>query len=104
MLLALPLRLGSRGREVARFLLILKSCGLVRPIAKGLAGGMAATAKSDRCATAKAVRPAFHVDKLDFTFDTERAVIADCDFRRGHLYSYTQVNCRKINPNISESC
>jgi hypothetical protein len=86
-LLALALRLRSRRREVARFLLILKSCRFVRPIAKGLAGGVAATAKGDCGATAKAVGPALHVDKLDFAFDAEWTVIADCDFRRGHLYS-----------------
>jgi hypothetical protein len=85
-------------------LVILKSRGLVRPIAKGLAGGVAATAKGDCGATAKAVGPAFHIDKLDFAFDAEWTVIANCDFRRGHLYSYARVNCRKISPNISESC
>ena len=44
-MLALALRLRRCGWEVARFLPILKSRGFVRPIAKGLAGGVAATAK-----------------------------------------------------------
>jgi len=104
MLLALALGLRRGWRKVSGLLLVFKARGLVRPIAKGLAGGVAATAKRDCGATSKAVGPAFHVDQLDFAFDAERTVIADCDFRRGHLYSYTQVDCRKISPNLSESC
>ena len=71
-------------------LVILKSRGLVRPVAKGLAGGVAATAKCNCAAAAQAIGPTFHVDEFNFAFDAKRAVIADRDFCRGHLCSYTQ--------------
>jgi hypothetical protein len=69
MLQALALSLRGLRRKVPSLLLVLKTCGLVRPIAKGLACGVAATAKCDCGATAKAVRLAFHVDEFDFPFD-----------------------------------
>jgi hypothetical protein len=67
---ALALSLRWLWRKVPSLLLVLKTCGLVRPIAKGLTCGVAATAKRDRGAAAKAVRLAFHVDELDFPFDS----------------------------------
>ena len=70
-----------RRRKIPGLLLVLKTCGLVRPIAKGLAGGVAATAKRDCGSTAKAVRLAFHIDEFDFPFDAQRTVIPDCDLR-----------------------
>jgi hypothetical protein len=62
-------------------LLVLKTCGLVRAIAKGLICGVAATAKGDGGAAAKAVRLAFHIDEFNFPFDAQGAVIPDCDLR-----------------------
>jgi hypothetical protein len=69
MLLALALNLGRWWRKVSGLLLVLKACGLVGSIAKGLACGVAATAKSDGGATAEAVRLAFHIDEFDLPFD-----------------------------------
>lgn len=88
MLLALALRLGWLRWKVPGLLLVLKTCGLVGAIAKGLACGVAATAKRDRGSTAKAVRLAFHIDEFEFPFDAQRTVIADSDFRRWHLSSH----------------
>ena len=88
MLRALALGLGWLRWKVPSLLLVLKSCSLVRPIAKGLAGGVAATAKRDCCAAAKAVRLAFHIDEFDFSFDAQGAVIADRDLCRWHLCSH----------------
>lgn len=68
-------------------LLVLKSRDLVRPIAKGLAGGVAATAKRDGCPAAQAVRLAFHVDQFDFSLDTQGPVIADRNFCWWHARS-----------------
>jgi len=67
---ALALSLRGRWRKVPSLLLVLKTCGLVRPIAKRLTCGVSATAERDRCSTAKTVRLAFHVDEFDFPFDT----------------------------------
>jgi hypothetical protein len=63
-------------------LLVLKTCRLVRPIAKGLIGGVAATAKREGGAAAKSVRLAFHIDEFDFPLDAQGTVIANRDFRR----------------------
>jgi hypothetical protein len=68
-------------------LLVLESCCLVRPIAKGLIRGVAATAKRHGGPAAEAVRLSFHVDEFDFPFDAQRAVIADGDFCWWHLRS-----------------
>jgi hypothetical protein len=87
MLLGLALRLGRRRRKVSGLLLVLKTSGLVSTIAKGLACGVAATAKRDRGSTAKPVRIAFHIDEFEFSFDTQRSVIADSYFRWWHLCS-----------------
>ena len=85
MLLRLDLSLWQWGRKVSSLLLVLKACSLVRPIAKGLACRMAATAKHDHLAAPKTVRFAFHVDEFDYSFDAQRAIIADCDFRQWQL-------------------
>src|SRR6266852_5191493 len=87
MLLGLALRLGWRRRKVSSLLLVLKTSGLVRPIAEWLARGVAATAKRDCGSTAKAVRLAFHIDEFDFPFDAQGPVTADCDFCWWHLCS-----------------
>jgi hypothetical protein len=65
----MALGLGERRRKVPGLLLVLKACGLVRPIAKRLAGGVAATAKRECGAAAEAVWLAFHIDEFDFPFD-----------------------------------
>jgi hypothetical protein len=83
----LALRLGLRRRKVPGLLLVLKACGLVRPIAKRFIGGVAATAKRDCCAAAKTVRFSLHIDEFDFPFDAQGTVIADRDFCRWHLFS-----------------
>ena len=72
-------------RKFARLLLVLKSCGLVRAIAKGLVRGVPATAKSDCRAAAKAVGSAFHVDEFEFPFDAQRPIIPYDDLRGGIL-------------------
>lgn len=74
-------------RKISGFLLVLKSCGLVRPIAKGFACRMAAAAKRNRSAAGKTVRLALHIDKFDFPFDAQGPVIANCDLCRWHLCS-----------------
>ncbi len=91
MLLALALRLGWLRWEVPGLLLVLKSGGLVRTIAKRLACRVAATAKGDSGPASKAVRLAIHIDEFHFPFDSQRAVIADSDLRRGHLCSYLRL-------------
>jgi hypothetical protein len=68
-------------------LLVLKPCGPVRPIAKGLVSGMAAAAERDCGAAAKAVRLAFHIDEFDFPFDAQGPVTANRDLCRWHLCS-----------------
>src|ERR1700730_4332146 len=87
MLLALALGLRRGWRKVSGLLLVLKACGLVRPIAKGLACGVAATAKRDGGATAEAVRLAFHIDKFDFPFDAQWTVVANRNLCRWHRCS-----------------
>lgn len=95
MLMALALRLWSRRWKVTGLLVILKTRCLVRPIAEGLAGGVTATAKCHCGPPAKAVRPAFHIDQLDFALDAEWTVITDRDFCWGHWYSCNELNDRK---------
>ena len=85
MLLRLDLDLRQWGWKVPGLLLVLKACGLMRPITKGLACRVAAAAEHDHLAAAKTVRLAFHVDKFDCPFDAQRAVIADRYFRRWQL-------------------
>jgi len=81
-------RFRNLGWKVSSLLLVLKTRGFVRPIAKGLIRGVAATAKGNCGAAAKTVRFTFHIEEFDFPFDTQGAVIADCDLcRRWHLYS-----------------
>ena len=87
MLLRLALGLGKRRRKVTSFLLVLEACGLMRPVAKGFAGGVPATAKRDSLASAKAEWLAFHIDEFDFPFNTQGTVIADCDLCRWHVCS-----------------
>jgi len=74
-------------RKVPGLLLILKARGLVRAVAKWLAGGVAATAKRDRVAAAKPVWLALHIDEFDFPFDAQGAVVANRDLCRWHLCS-----------------
>src|ERR1700688_4346240 len=88
MLLQLALGLGWQWRKVSSLLLVLKTSGLVSPIAEGLVCGVAATAKRDCGSTAKAVRLTFHIDEFDFPFDTQGPVIADRDFCWWHLCSH----------------
>jgi hypothetical protein len=86
MLLCLDLSLWHRRRKVPSLLLVLKAYGLVRPIAKGLACRVAATAKHDHLAAAETVRLAFHIYEFDYPFDAQRAIIADRDFCRWQLF------------------
>jgi hypothetical protein len=97
MLLALTLGLGWRRRKLPGLRLVLKTGGLVGAIAKWLAGGVAAAAKSDRFASAKPVRLALHINELDYAFDAQGAVIADRDFCRRHLYSQLNEDTRFLN-------
>jgi hypothetical protein len=98
MLLALTLGLGLLRRKVPGLRLVLKTSGLVGTIAKGLACGVAATAKRDRFAAAKAVRLTLHIYEFDFPFNSQRPVIADRDFRRRHLCSQSNEETRISNP------
>jgi hypothetical protein len=87
MLQALALSLRWLGRKVPSLLLVLKTCGLVRSIAKGLTSRVAATAKCDCGATAKTVRLALHVDEFDFPFDAQGPVTAYRNLCRWHFCS-----------------
>jgi hypothetical protein len=88
MQMALALGLGRLRWKVTGLLLVLKPSVLVRPIAKGLACGVAATAKGDGCPPTEAVRLAFHVYEFKFPLDAQGAVIADRDFRWRHSRSF----------------
>jgi hypothetical protein len=61
-------------------LLVLESGRLVGAVAKGFVGGVPATAEGDRCASGEAIGLTLHVDELDFSFDTQGAVISNDDF------------------------
>ena len=87
MLKALRLGLGRLWWEIPCLLLVLKPGGFVRSIAKRLVCGVAATAERKVCPTGEAIRLALHIDKLDFPFHAQGAVIADRDFCRRHLRS-----------------
>ena len=87
MLSRLDLNLRHGWWKVPGLLLVLKACGLVRPIAKRLVCRVAATAKHDHLAATKTVRLAFHVNEFDYPFDAQRAIIADRDFRRWQMCS-----------------
>jgi hypothetical protein len=41
---------------------------------------VAAAAESDCCASGKAIGLALHVNELDFSFDTQRAIISNYNF------------------------
>ena len=69
-----------RWRKLASLLLVLKSSRLVSAIAKRLICRVAAAAESDCCASGKAIRLALHVNELDFSFDTQRAIISNYNF------------------------
>ena len=85
MLPVLGLGLRHWRRQVPRLLLVLKTRGLVGPIAKGLARGVATTAKRDRSAATKTVRLAFHIDELDVPFYAQGTVVANHDFCLRHF-------------------
>ena len=61
--------------KLASLLLILKSSGLMSPIAEGLVCGVSAAAESDCGASGKAVGLTLHVDKFDFAFDAQWSII-----------------------------
>lgn len=87
MLLGLALGLGERGRKVSCFLLVLKTCRLVRSIAKWLLGGVATAAKDNRLAASEGEWPAFHINEFNFPFDTQGAIIADRNLSWWHFCS-----------------
>ena len=84
MLKRLGLGLGGLRRKIPGLLLVLEAGGLVGTIAKGLAGGVSATAERDCRATRKAVRLAIHVEELNFPLYAQGAIIADGYFRGWH--------------------
>jgi hypothetical protein len=67
--------------KLARLLLILKSSGLMSPIAEGLVCGVSAAAESDCGASGQAVGLTLHVDKFDFAFDAQWSITAYDNFR-----------------------
>jgi hypothetical protein len=86
-LLRLALRLGGRGWKVSGLLLVLKGRGFVRPVAKRLALGVAATAKCNRLAATQAVRLAVHVAEFYLSLDAQGAVIANGNLSGRHFCS-----------------
>jgi hypothetical protein len=67
--------------KLASLLLILKSSGLMSPIAERLICGVSAAAESDCGASGKAVGLTLHVDKFDFAFDAQWSIITYDNFR-----------------------
>ncbi len=61
-------------------LLVLKSGRLVSAIAKRLICRVPTAAESDCCASGKPIRLTLHVNELDFSFDTQGAIISNYDF------------------------
>jgi len=84
-----PSNLGLRlwRGKFACLLLVLKSRSLMRAIAKRLAGGVPAAAEGNCTASSQAIRPAFHIDKFEFSFNTQWPVISYYNFRRRHSRS-----------------
>ena len=76
--------LNLRRGKISCLLLILKTGGLVRAIAKRLVGGMPATAKRDGCPSAETIAAALHIDEFDFPFDAQRTIIANSNFIARH--------------------
>ena len=79
-LYARALDLRFRWRKLASLLLVLKSSRLVSAIAERLICRVPTAAESDCCASGKAIRLALHVNELDFSFDTQGAIISNYDF------------------------
>ena len=79
-LYARALDLRFRWRKLASLLLVLKSSRLVSAIAERLICRVPTAAESDCCASGKAIRLALHVNELDFSFDTQRAIISNYNF------------------------
>ena len=75
-----------RRRKIARLLLVLKTCGLVRAVAKGLVRGMSTAAKSECGASGETVWAALHIDKFAFAFNAQRAVISNDDLQLKPFY------------------
>ena len=69
-----------RRRKVASFLLILKARCLMRPVAKGFIGRVAAPAERNHLTAGKAKRLAFHIDEFKIPFDSQWTVIPDHNF------------------------
>ena len=85
-------------------LLVLEARGLVRTVAKWFAGGMAATAKRDCCAPAKAEWLALHVDEFDFPFNAQGTIVADRDLCRWHPCSRMQGSAPRLKLGIEPAC
>jgi len=79
-LYARALDLRFRRRKLASLLLVLKSSRLVSAVAKRFICRVPTAAKSDCCASGKAIRLALHVNELDFAFDTQRPIITNNNF------------------------
>ena len=74
------LDLRFRWRKLASLLLVLKSGGLVSAIAERFVCRVPAAAEREDCAPGKTIGLTLHVNELDFTFDTQRAVITNDNF------------------------
>jgi len=92
--------LGLGGRQVPGLLLVLEPGRAVRAIAKRLVGGVAAPAKSHSRPACKTVGPPLHIHKLNLAFNTQRAIIANCNLCGRHgdsllrlIYSLTVRSC-----------
>ena len=69
----------SAAGKLTSLLLVLKTCGFVCAIAKGLIRRVPATAKGDCSAAGEAIRLALHIDDFEIPFDAQWAIISNDD-------------------------